>query len=321
MGRAKSNMEFIKKENLRNRTFQQKNKIMKKKIYELATLCDVKAVVITYGPKKDTTSAHPLEPEIWPQNRDEVLELINKYKGQSPEDRRKRTSLLSDFFKERIQKAQQALTKQHNDNVESKYPTRHSRFDAMTEEDLRKSVVSLENVIGNARAKLEQMKARAYQVQQHHQQIMLCKKRKMDFEAENYPGKHLKINPHGAISDPVQVPILMPYPIHQQRPPFINNNWNQMMVKFENECAGGTSNIVHNTPLSKNVYNYPTMAGTLQSVSYGNNLARAPLYYYGEGRQLIAPHILQYRPIAEGFNSHQMVPASQQYFGDRKWQR
>ncbi|KAL8091646.1 hypothetical protein AgCh_034051 [Apium graveolens] len=328
MGRAKSNMEFIKNEKLRCSSFQQKNNTLKKKVFELTTLCDIKAAMIVYGPQNDTPQPHPLEPEIWPdQNRDEVLELINKYKGQSAEDRKSKTSLLSDFFNERIRNAQKALTKQRKDNVQSKYPTWYSRFDKLKEEDLRKSVVFLDNVIGNAKAKLERMKAnnitRAYEVQQpqhqqqhqqHQQQqqeqqdMMLSKKRKMNSDVGNQASKYLKLDPYQKISDPVRVSIPMLLPTHQQqRPQFVDQNWNPMMVKFSNEYAGGTSNVVHNAPMSKAVCNYRTMAGTPESISHVNNFARAPSNYYGEGRQPITQHVMEYRPMTQLSNSHQMV--------------
>ncbi|KAK1373265.1 hypothetical protein POM88_029459 [Heracleum sosnowskyi] len=334
MGRAKSNMELIKKETLRNRTFQQKNNTLKKKIHELATLCDVKAALIVYGPRKDTLQDHPLEPEIWPQNSDHVRELINQYKGLSPEDRKTRTSLLSHFFNEKIKKAQQALTKQRNDNVKSKYPTWHSRLDSLKEDDLRKNVVSLDNVIGNAKAKLKQMKAnnmhRANQMlllqqqqqqqqlqqqqqQQQQQQVMLSKKRKMDSDAGNQAYKYPKIDQHQANSGPGWVP----FPIHQQMRPFIDHNWNQPMVNFGNEYVRGTSNIVHNAPMPEAFCNYPTMAGTPGSISFMNNLGRAPPNYYGEGRQPIPQYVMGYRPMTEGSNFYQMP--SNQYYEDRKF--
>ncbi|KAL8091647.1 hypothetical protein AgCh_034052 [Apium graveolens] len=318
MGRAKLTMELIKKEKLRSSTFQQRKINLKKKVHELATLCGIKAVVIIHGP-------HPLESEIWPQNRDEVLELFDKYKVQPPENRKKRTSLVSDFFKERVQKAQQALTKQRKDNVQSKYPTTHSRFNSMKEEDLRKTVFFLENALVSAKAKMKQMKAnniyRAHQQQVQQQHMILSKKRKMEFDAENQANKYLKIEPYQAILDPVQVPILMPCPIYQQRIPCVGHKWNQMMGKFGNEYVGGASNIVHNAPLSKDVYNYPAMSGTLDSIGYVHNSAWAPPNYYYEGRQPIAQPVMEYRPMVEGLNHHQMVAASRQYYENRKWQR
>ncbi|KAK1388372.1 hypothetical protein POM88_016550 [Heracleum sosnowskyi] len=343
MGRAKSNMELIKKETLRNRIFQQKNNTLKKKVYELATLCDVKVALIVYGPRKDTPQAHPLEPEIWPQNRDEVLELINTYKGQSPEDRRTRTSLLSHFFSEKIKKAEQALTKQRNDNVQSKYPTWHSSLDSLKEEDLRTSVVSLDNVIGNAKAKLEKMKAiniyhanqqqlqqqqlqqlqqqqlqqlqlqQQQQQQQQQHQMMMGKKRKMDYDAGNQAHKYPKIDMHPEISNPCRVP----FPIHQQWHPFIDHDPNRMMVNFGNEYARGMSNIGHNAPITETFNNYPTMAGTPASISDVNNWARAPPNYYVDDRQPISQYVMGYRPMTEGSNSYQM--ASNQYYEDCKW--
>lgn len=319
-------MELIKKEKNRNTTFQKKNDFLKKKVNELAILCDIKAVMISYGPKKATPPAHPLEPEIWPQNCDEVRELINTYKGQSHEDCKKRTTLLSHFFGERNKKAQQALTRQRNTNFQSKYPAWHSRFDSLKKEDYRKINVSLENILGNAKAKLEQMKVNniyhAADVQQQH--MMLGKKRRMDSDVGNQANKYFKGDLHHALSDQMRVPGPVLFPIHQQRFPFIDHNQNQLMVKFGNEYAGGTSNIVPDVPLSKAVNNFPdflTLEGTLNNLSYVNNLARAPPNYYGECRQPIAQHIFEYQPMTEGSDSHQRSAASHHYYEDRKWSR
>ncbi|WOG95273.1 hypothetical protein DCAR_0414585 [Daucus carota subsp. sativus] len=317
MGRAKSRMEFVKKEKHRNSTFQKRNANLKKKLIELATLCDIKALVIVYGPEQGTPPALPLEPQVWPEDRDEVHQLIDKYKGQSPEDCKKRTTLLSDFFQERNKKAQQTLAKLRNTNVNSKYPTWDSRFESFKEEDLRKTVNLLEINIGNAKARLEQMKANniygSYQEQQQQ------RKRRLDFDPGNQAPKYLKIEPYQAISDPMRMHS-MPIPIPQQRFPFIDHNWNQMMVKFGNEYVGVVPNIVHNANPSYG-YDYPTMAGTLNGFSYPNNFARAPLNYYGDGMQPIAQHVMEYHSMTEGSTSHQMLAASHQFYEDRKWQR
>ncbi|KAK1403267.1 MADS-box domain-containing protein [Heracleum sosnowskyi] len=322
MGKTKSKMELIKKEKDRNTTFLKKHNFLKKKVNELAILCDSKAAVIIYGPTKATPQAHPLEPEIWPQNHDEVRELIYEYKGQSHEDRKKRTTLLSDVFEERTKKAQQALSKQRNANFRSKYPTWHSRFNSLKEEDYRNINVLLENIMGNAKAKLEQMKVNniyhADDVQRQH--MMLGKKRRMDSDAGNQANMYYKVDPHQANSYPMQVPGPMPFPVHQHMFQFINHDQNQRMAKFGDEYAGGTSNIVHNALPSKAVYNFPMMEGTLNNINYMNNLARTPPNCYGEGRQPVAQHILEYQPMTEWYNSHQTVAASHHYYEDHKWQ-
>ncbi|XP_074376701.1 agamous-like MADS-box protein AGL80 [Apium graveolens] len=140
MGRGKLSMELIKNWKARNLAFQIRKNTLKKKVYELATLCGIKAMVIIYGPKQDTLqTCPPPEPEVLPDNRDQVLDLINNYKGQSPEDRRKKTVLLSDFYKGKIEKAEKDLT-------DLRYPTWDPRFNSFTENDLCRFVADLENI-------------------------------------------------------------------------------------------------------------------------------------------------------------------------------
>ncbi|KAL8131333.1 uncharacterized protein LOC141710552 [Apium graveolens] len=319
MGRTKLNMELIKKEKARNTTFQVRKASLKKKVYELSTLCGIKAMVIVYRPKQVTPHAPTLEPEIFPDNRDEVLELINIYKGQSSDDRKKRTSFLPCFFRERTRKAQQVLARLRNTNVQSKYPTWDSRFSSYTEEDHRRIAAFLENNIENAKVKLGQLKVDNLNSNNIYcaylqQQRMLTEDRIMDFEAGNQISKFLiTLDPHqaGFTRVPVPMPMPMPMPIQQQKYPFIDHFQNQRMVRFDHDYVGGAPNNVYNAHLSKSLYNYSMIAETGDSMTYLNNMVRDPPNNYIEGRQPIAQH-LEYHRITPGYTPHQMVATSHQ---------
>lgn len=330
MGRAKLSMELIKKSKARNTAFKTRKSSLKKKVYELATLCGIKAMMIIYGPKQDTQQTCPLEPEIFPINRDEVLELINNYKGQSLEDRRNRTILLSDFFKDMIKKSQKDLTNLRISNLQSKYPTWDSRFSSFTETDLCRFAAYLEKNIENAKAKLEQMKANnninnihcAYL--QLQQQRMLTEKKSMDLEAEYQTNMYrVTIDPCQAGS--MRVPVPMPMPIQQERFPFVDHyQEDQRMVNFGYDYVGGASNIVYNAHPSQALYDSP-MAGTMDSLSYVNNLVLEPRNYYDEGRQPTAQHLMEYYPMRQGSAPHQMFATSHQpdahdqFLEDLRW--
>ncbi|KAI8025717.1 Developmental protein SEPALLATA 3 [Camellia lanceoleosa] len=49
MGKAKQNMELIRNDKTQYVTFQKRKKGLKKKTYELKTLCDVEVCLIIYG--------------------------------------------------------------------------------------------------------------------------------------------------------------------------------------------------------------------------------------------------------------------------------
>ncbi|WOG88029.1 hypothetical protein DCAR_0207262 [Daucus carota subsp. sativus] len=323
MGRAKAKMELIKKDKVLNNTFRDRSATLKRKVEELATLCGVKVVVIIYGPKQGTSS--PIVPEVWPQDRDQVVELIDKYRGQSAEDRANRTTLVSDLFKERNKKAEKDLKEARKKRIQAKYPTALDPvFDGFREDEIRNSVVFLQSKIDNAKAKLEQMKAnnsirRACHVQQ--QGVMLSKKRSLDLDAGNQANKYMKRHPHEAIAEPMRVPVApMPLQIQHQRFPVPDYDQNRVMLRFVDGYVGGASNMMHNAPLRQVVYGYPRMEGTLDSINYANNLAMVPQNYYGEGIQPIAQQVLEYHPMPQESSSHQMAAASHQYYQDGKWQ-
>ncbi|KAK1358379.1 MADS-box domain-containing protein [Heracleum sosnowskyi] len=314
MGRAKLSLELIQKSKARIAAFHMRRNTLKKKVHELATLCDIKVMMIINGPNQDIQQTCPLEPEIFPDNRDEVLELINAYKGQSVEDHKNKTNLLSDVFEDMIKKARKDLTKLRITNLRSKYPTWDSRLSSFTENDLRTVAANLENNIENAKAKVGQLKANySNNIDcanlQLQQQRMLTKKRNMDFEVGNHANKYrVTLDPHQAGS--MRVPV--PMPIQQERFPVMDHYQDQSMVNFGYDYVGGASNIVYNPPPFQALYDCPTMAGTMDSIPYINNLVMEPPNYYSEARQPTAQHIMKYHPMRPGSAPHQMVMTSHQ---------
>ncbi|WOG98758.1 hypothetical protein DCAR_0418103 [Daucus carota subsp. sativus] len=315
MGRAKLNMELIEKAKVRTTTFLTRKKNLTKKAKELATLCGIKTAVIINPPRQVTPQGRPLKLETYPENDDVVLELIDKYKGQSSEDRKKRTSLLPCFFQERNRKVQRALAKLRSTNVRSKYPTWDLRFDNFMEEDLRNVAVFLENKIVDAKGKLGQMKANvsnsnniynAYLLQQ--QQMMLTRERSMEVGNQNGINYLFTINPPQ--TGFMQVPVPMPMPIQQQNFAFLDHYQDQRMVTFGHDYIGGAPNIEYNANSSTPLYNYPMMTG--DSITYANNSLRDPQNYSDEGRQPFAHHQMENHHMRLGSTPHQMVATSHQ---------
>ncbi|PHU13029.1 hypothetical protein BC332_19959 [Capsicum chinense] len=142
-------MELIQDHKNRKSTFVKRKASLIKKISELAILCGIKACMIIYGGIDDQVV--PQHDQIWPNDPKEVEELINLYKNQPLEGRSKRAKSLSNFFEN--QKKKKAEIK------EEKYPTWYSRFDYLSEKELRNLARVLEKRIDDAKGKAEFLKS------------------------------------------------------------------------------------------------------------------------------------------------------------------
>ncbi|KAL4588440.1 hypothetical protein LXL04_001330 [Taraxacum kok-saghyz] len=137
MGRAKLKMELITKEKTRYTTYQKRKQGIIKKASEFTILCDVNTVIIIYPPNSD-------EPEIWPENPDQIKKTIASYKAKKS-DNGKRSYDLNDFFEDRKKKIEDELLKARKRNMEAKYATWFDEFDGLSEGELRQFAMELEN--------------------------------------------------------------------------------------------------------------------------------------------------------------------------------
>lgn len=155
MGRAKLNMELISKEKSRNTTFKKRREGLYRKLHEFTTLCDVRACMIIYGPKQENGA---VKPDIWPQDPDEIMDMINTYKSKKKESGNKSFGL-NDFFHDRKRKIEDELTKLRKRNVEVKYPTPPDRFvQHMDEAGLRAFASFLANKAELVRSRIADIK-------------------------------------------------------------------------------------------------------------------------------------------------------------------
>ncbi|GFP97800.1 agamous-like mads-box protein agl92 [Phtheirospermum japonicum] len=152
MGRAKLNMELIPKKKSRHTTFKKRKEGLIKKMHEFTTLCDVKACMIIYGPKQEETGLS--DPEIWPQNTEEVRQIIDIYKSKK-KDSNNKTFGLSDFFDDRQRKVEDELSKLRKKNRELKYPTRLECVNFMPEARLREFAAALADKADTVRSRIE----------------------------------------------------------------------------------------------------------------------------------------------------------------------
>ncbi|MCD7462194.1 hypothetical protein HAX54_047977 [Datura stramonium] len=138
MGRSKINMELIEDHKNRKSSFMKRKASLVKKIREVSILCDIKACMMIYEGNNEYAVS-----EIWPNDSKEVEELINLYKNQPMDGRSKRDKTLSSFFENK---------KKNNEmRAAEKYPIWDSRFDYLSEEELRNLARILEKKMENAK--------------------------------------------------------------------------------------------------------------------------------------------------------------------------
>ncbi|XP_057972713.1 uncharacterized protein LOC131160850 [Malania oleifera] len=167
MGRAILNLELIPKEKCRNVTFQKRKKGLMKKLREFTILCGVEGCMIIYGggaPKHkqmqdEENPPPPVEQEIWPENGDEVRQVIMNYKAHTKEERGRGTSNLTHFYKDRRKKVDEQLAKVRRKIALAKYPTWDDQMDSFSGAELSQLGFFLGNKLDDVRSRVEFLKA------------------------------------------------------------------------------------------------------------------------------------------------------------------
>ncbi|XP_009789447.1 truncated transcription factor CAULIFLOWER D-like [Nicotiana sylvestris] len=162
MGRSKIKMELIQDHKKRKSTFQKRKACLIKKISELSILCDIKACMII----NEGNNYEVISPQIWPNDPNEVQELINFYKNQP-----KRENSLCSFLENEKKKAEIKMEKLKNKSKTEKYPTWDSRFNYLSEKELRNLAGVLEKKMENAKGKSEFLKSSRNINQDSNQEI------------------------------------------------------------------------------------------------------------------------------------------------------
>ncbi|KAA8536056.1 hypothetical protein F0562_028534 [Nyssa sinensis] len=183
--------------------------------------------MIVYGPKLDD---RPVVPEIWPTDPNEVQLVINSYKKQSTDDRKKRTVDLSNFFEDRRRKLEESVVKLRKKNDEAKFPTWDDRYNDLSEEQLRELGGILEIKHEAVKLKIEFIKG--------NQKAGLVRRRSMQLEV-------LQEQPFTSLT-PLNADVPVHYPLDQGLPfDQANSMANPMMMMLmnNNSCnqQGGAS--------------------------------------------------------------------------------
>ncbi|XP_072982731.1 agamous-like MADS-box protein AGL80 [Typha latifolia] len=110
MARKKVNLAWIANDSTRRATFKKRKKGLMKKASELATLCDVKACVVVYGPQEP-------HPEVWP-SLPEATRVLARFKSMPEMEQCKKMMNQEGFLRQRVGKIQEQLRKQERENRE-----------------------------------------------------------------------------------------------------------------------------------------------------------------------------------------------------------
>ncbi|KAG1328308.1 agamous-like MADS-box protein AGL80 [Cocos nucifera] len=110
MARKKVNLAWIANDSTRRATFKKRRKGLMKKVSELATLCDVKAGVIVYGPQEP-------QPEVWP-SVPEATRVLARFKSMPEMEQCKKMMNQEGFLRQRVAKLQEQLRKHERENRE-----------------------------------------------------------------------------------------------------------------------------------------------------------------------------------------------------------
>ncbi|KAL0007880.1 hypothetical protein SO802_009382 [Lithocarpus litseifolius] len=293
MSRGKLTMKLMESEKSRNVTFQKRKKGLMKKAYEFSTLCGVETCMIIYGPK---LQSRPMELETWPQNHEEVIKMIIKYKVNIRHKRSRRSTTLSDFFQERNKKVDIEISRLRQNIFKAKYPTWDDRIETLPQDQLMAVLDVLD-------AKFEAMTRRMKMLQgkqlmvggnvSHNPELTKNHFDNMQMQALQCQDSSIKtLDIHWATQFQTthgshMVPIDTSHYVDHMDNSFLNLLFGEDWTQFD---AVSSNNIVQYAPLN-DPSNYNMIHGMLENTILNN--PSASMNYYDLTRQCSTPQYVQ----------------------------
>lgn len=152
-------LEPIKHDRARLATFKKRKHSLLKKADELATLCDVEACIIIYGPKLKGQSA---KPETWSSKDGDLNSIIRKYKKKisaGGDHDQKRMSCLSKFDETRGKQVDDAsAARTRRKNCVGNFTTWDQRIESLSEDQLKMILGTMDDKLKVADRKLNMIK-------------------------------------------------------------------------------------------------------------------------------------------------------------------
>ncbi|KAI5661642.1 hypothetical protein M9H77_20965 [Catharanthus roseus] len=314
MGRGKLNMELIRKEKSRNTTFKKRKEGLLRKIHEFTTLCDVSACMIIYGPKQEAIAG--VEPEVWPENHEQVRQLIEIYRSKCKDSGSCRVYGLGDFFSDRKRRMEDELEKLRKKNMESKFPTWIDFLNLFSEMQLRSLAGGLSHKIEVVKNRIELIKGNTEQQNQyfsegsHEQDLTMISKPNPNFNP-GFIQRGLELdfmNPQQqqqAISgvNPTEIHVPIHYPtMDQEQYQMHSINQNSMMMLLMNEndnhhnqlqFGGANGCNVQRSAFKRQVFFESTATGVVDNMVYNNPIYTnpRPLTRYYAPTAVQPPHV------------------------------
>ncbi|KAL2526185.1 MADS-box transcription factor family protein [Abeliophyllum distichum] len=274
MGRAKLSMALRSDKRTRRVTFEKRRKGLEKKAYELSTLCGVKIGMILYGP---ADGDEPVKPIIWPENHNEIENLISSYKKRSDDDCRQRTYDLSFFFKDQVKKVQEELMKMRKKNIETKYPNWDKTYDSLTYDGLKYFGNLLQAKIETVKSRINLMKGTQIMMNQNQMDAQ-------SVQEKNHVYQGMLYNQHQQSSVPTYDPQIIDGSFNMANP--------SVMVMPMNDGASCSSinNYICNDDNTYGNYMYGSGGEIPGNHMYGNGSEIPINYMHGSGGEILIPH-------------------------------
>ncbi|XP_065859248.1 uncharacterized protein [Euphorbia lathyris] len=148
-------MKLIEKESFRILSYQTRKKNLVKKVTELSILCDVEALLITYGPK--FINQPIMLDSVWPENSNHVRFRINKYKMSRSVKLRPRYTV-GDYFSEKNRALGKEISNLRKKICEVKYPSWDGCLNNFSVDQLKLVAARLDYKIEDADKKMKILK-------------------------------------------------------------------------------------------------------------------------------------------------------------------